>query len=101
MKHIKVACDHYVLGAADDCDIAILVDRCHIAGIEETVLCEIFLCLFGHTPVTNENIWTAHLQVADLAVGEYPRCDRRRVPQHRKRRTESAWFPFAMKRTNS
>ena len=64
---VVATADDEVFAAAYDGDVATVVDFSDVAGFEIPVRRELFLRLFGHAPVTFEDIRALDLDAADFA----------------------------------
>src|SRR5690606_36382375 len=64
---VEAAGDDEVLGAADDMNVAALIDRRDVAGDEEAVLAEFRGCLLRLAPVAAEDVRPLRLEHSDRA----------------------------------
>ena len=70
---VVAAGDHEVLAAADDVDVAGLIDLAEVAADEIAVLGELGRRLFRHPPVAFENVRALDLDHAGFARGRASR----------------------------
>src|SRR5262249_30226120 len=65
---VEAAGDHEVLAAAEDMDVALVVDLAEVAGDEEAIGPEFRLGLLRHAPVALEYVRALDLDHADLVA---------------------------------